>query len=76
VGDRTNPDTVRYLQVSEHIVSWSILRYGLFHDIPWSILGFRLKKGVDKKDCLEVRVEGIVKSRGADIKVTNRVPSL
>lgn len=40
----------------------------MFQDIPWSILGFRLKKGKDAKDCVEVMVEGTVESNGADIK--------
>ncbi|KAF8230391.1 hypothetical protein L208DRAFT_1400610 [Tricholoma matsutake] len=44
------------------------IEYGVFQDIPWSILGFRLKKGEDAKGCAEVRVEGVVKSRDVDIK--------
>jgi hypothetical protein len=52
-----------------------ILRYGLFQDIPWSILGFRVKKGKDAKGCVKVTVEGMVKSRGVDIKVNSHIPS-
>src|ERR1700730_16502494 len=47
----------------------------MFQDIPWSILGFRLKKSKDAKDCVEVKVDGTVKSRGADIKVNSHIPS-
>ena len=47
----------------------------MFQDIPWSILGFRLKKGKDTKDCVEVIVEGTVESNGADIKVNSHIPS-
>jgi len=44
------------------------VQYGVFLNIPWSILGFCLKKGKDAKCCVEVRVEGTVNSRGVDIK--------
>jgi len=44
------------------------VQYGVFLNIPWSILGFRLKKGEDAKHCVEVTVEGTVKSQGVDIK--------
>ena len=48
----------------------------MFQDIPWSILGFRLKKGKDAKDCIEVMVEGTFEeSNGADIKVNSHIPS-
>ena len=47
----------------------------MFQHIPWSILGFRLQKSKDAKDCVEVRVEGAIKSPGADIKVNSHIPS-
>jgi len=55
------------------------VQYDVFQNIPWSILGFCLKKGEDAKHCVEVTVEGTVKSQGVeytiDIKVNSQILS-
>ncbi|KAI5984571.1 hypothetical protein EDC04DRAFT_2615697 [Pisolithus marmoratus] len=45
------------------------IQYGVFQDIPWGILGFRLVKGKDAKDCVKVQVAGTIQSKGAEIKL-------
>jgi len=42
------------------------VQYDVFQNIPWSILGFCLKKGEDAKHCVEVTLEGTVKSQGVE----------
>ena len=45
------------------------LRYGKFQEIPWSILGFRLRKEEGTKDCVKLRIRGALEGQGAKIKV-------
>ncbi|KAI6045289.1 hypothetical protein EDC04DRAFT_2598869 [Pisolithus marmoratus] len=56
----------------ETLPLWEIeqiqIQYGVFQDIPWGILGFRLVKGKDAKDCVKVQVVGTIQSKGAEIK--------
>jgi hypothetical protein len=46
----------------------------MLEHIPWSILGFRLIKGTDKKDCVAVQIEGTIHSEDLTIKVTFMSP--